>query len=172
MKYLQAALAISATMFCYTGFAEEESAKDNEVLLRVGCQQIVQDIDQKMGQGVAFCIPAASVLHGQPDSLMIVSRVHFSDEERRATWVGFSIVTAAQAVAKLSASSELHLTALMIDQADKDRQSLDDLTLCSVLIEEAEILSHRVQADNNFGEVYKNSSCYLNAARKSASAKK
>lgn len=161
MKPLYSAVAIAAVTFCHAGFAGVESAKDQGTVLRELCQQVVQDIDRQMGRKVAFCMPAASVQNGEPDLLMIVSRAHFAGEETRSKWVGLSIVTAAQA-AKLPSGNQPPLKALMIDQADKERKSLDDLTLCTVPIKEAATLSQRAGSD--FGDVYKNSSCHRAAA--------
>ncbi len=61
MEYLQAALAVSATMFCYTGSAEEEAAESQAMILGEICQQIVRDVNREMAQKVAACIPAACV---------------------------------------------------------------------------------------------------------------
>lgn len=171
MKYLQAALAISATMFCYTGFADEEPVITEAESVRGICQQIVQEVDQEMGQKVASCIPASSVKHGHPDLLVIVSGKHFVDEELRAKWMGLSILTAVQAVEKMSANSGLHLTRLVIDQADHERKELNDLSLCSLTFNEAEMLVHRLQAGGVASQLYKDSSCNRKSAVENTAAK-
>lgn len=159
MNYLQAALAVSATMFCYTGYAEDDAADRQGEVLKAVCQQVVQDIDRDMGQVVASCIPAASVHHGQPDLLLVLANTHFAEEETRARWLGLSMLAASRAVEHLSASGDLQLKTLLVDQADHQRQSLRDLKLCNLSFSEVNTLSHRKGADTDPGQLYRDSSC-------------
>lgn len=160
MNYLQAALAVSATMFCYTGYAEDDVTDRQGAVLREVCQQVVQDVDQKMGQKVATCVPAASVRHGQPDLLLIVANRHFEQDELRAQWLGLSILAASRAVENLPANSGLKLTTLMVDEADHERHSLRDIKLCNLSFDEVNTLSHRQDAAAHPDQLYRDSSCH------------
>ncbi|MDD2721844.1 MAG: hypothetical protein PHH47_11115 [Gallionella sp.] len=159
MNYLQAALAVSATMYCYTGYAEDDVAERQGAVLKNICQQIVRDIDRDMGQTVTSCIPAASVQHGQPDLLLVVANKHFAEEETRAKWLGLSMLAASRAVENLSAGGNLQLKTLLLDQADHQRQSLRDLKLCNLAFSEVTELAHRQGAQADPGQLYRDSSC-------------
>jgi hypothetical protein len=168
MNLLNSVMVMGGLLFCTSVFAEAEPAKDQEAKLRVLCQQIVHDVDEQMGQAVAACIPSASVQNGQPDLLMLVSKTHFSDEETRAVWIGLSIFMTARDLGKLPADSAPNLKAVMVDQANKERKSLEDLTLCTVPMMEAATLLQSVKDGkfSNFAEVYKNSRCATPAVAK------
>lgn len=159
MKYLQAALAVSAMMFCYTGYAEDDVTDGEGIVLKGICQQVVQEVDREMGRQVATCVPATSVRHGHPDVLLVVANQYFDQEEARAKWLGLSILAASRAAENLSTGSGLKLATLLVDQADHPRQSLKDISLCNLSFDEVNTLSHRQGAQDNPARLYRDSRC-------------
>lgn len=161
MRHLYLFCGMTALLLCNPGHTASEAEKMPVDPLRELCAKIVSDIDRKIEQKVTACIPAASVKNGDADTLMVVSRARFDTEQMRTTWVALAIVVAAQAINKVSASADPHLKAVMIDQANPERKSDDDWTLCSVSTAEAANLLSRVQAGEfkNLGAVYEGSSC-------------
>jgi hypothetical protein len=144
-------------------------AADPGAIFRSVCAQIVEEVDDGIGMQVTACIPAASVQNGPPDLLMIVSKAHFSEDKLRTIWIGLSIGIAAQIIEKLPVANAPHVKAVMVDVADQERKSLDDLTLCTVPMAEAELLSKRRQDGEikGWSEVYRSSNCNKLAAAKS-----
>lgn len=167
MRYVYATLTMAAMMLSNASLANSDAPKDGEASLRGMCVQIVQDINDYSGRQVATCLPAASVKNGQPDLLMIVSKAHFAEEKMRTMWVGIAIAMAAQAAEDFAGSAP-PLKAVMIDQADKARSSLDEMRLCTVSIPEAQTLLQRHQSGElrRWSEVYQNSSCHAQATEK------
>lgn len=148
---------------------EATPAADPGIILRSACAQIVEEVDDAIGMQVTACIPAASVQNGQPDLLMIISKAHFSEERFRTIWIGLSIGKAVQVIEKLPQANATHVKALMVDLADKERKSLEELKLCTVPMTEAETLTKRHQDGEikGWSEVYRSSNCNRQAAAKS-----
>jgi hypothetical protein len=144
-------------------------AADPGAIFRSVCAQIVEEVDDGIGMQVTACIPAASVQNGPPDLLMIVSKAHFSEDRLRTIWIGSSIGIAAQTIEKLPVANAPHVKAVMIDMAEKERKSLEELTLCTVPMEEAEALSKRHQSGEikGWSEVYQSSNCNKQTPAKS-----
>lgn len=148
---------------------EAAPATDQGAILRSVCAQIVADVDDGIGKKVTACIPAASVQNGQPDLLMIISKARFPEDRLRTIWIGSSIGIAVQTIEKLPVANAPHVKAVMIDMAEKERKSLEELTLCTVPMEEAEALSKRHQSGEikGWSAVYQSSNCNKQTPAKS-----